>query len=136
MLFRSLQTRGPIAEARARREARAAAFQLAQDSVLGAVDSAAAICGAVGAERAAADSLVGASTRALDAASRAFQRGEVGETDVAFARLAFVRARSGLHEAEGREAAAGAALEAAVGRWLTGPPVQWPDLMAHRRRRP
>ncbi|HSC30841.1 MAG TPA: TolC family protein [Gemmatimonadaceae bacterium] len=125
-----LQTRGPIAEATARREARAAAFRLAQDSVLAAVDSAAAVCGAVGAERAAADSLVSASTRTLDAASRAFERGEVGETDVAFARLAFVRARSGLHDAEGREAAAGAALEAAVGRWLTGPPVQWPDLAA------
>lgn len=123
-----LATRGPIAEATARRAAAASAVDAVEDSVLAQVDAAVATCRAVGHERSAADSLLASATRALDIASGAFHRGEVGQTDVAFARLALVRAESAVHENAGRDAAAGASLEAAVGRWLGARQIPWPDV--------
>lgn len=125
-----LRTKGPIAEATARRAAQASAVEAIEDSVLADVDAAVATCEAVGHERTAADSLVQSATRALTLASGAFARGEVGRTDVAFARLALVRAQSGLHENAARDAAAGASLDAAIGRWLGAPSIRWPDLTA------
>lgn len=123
-----VQITGPVAEARARRAAQAARVVVVEDSVLASVDSSASACRNVTPEVAVADSLVGETRRALDLAESAYQRGEVGRTDVAFAQLGLVRAEHTRRVAALRSSTAGAALEGAVGHWLTGPSIRWPDL--------
>lgn len=120
---------GPVAETEARRAARAAHFALVQDSVLTQVDSAVAACRGVRAEIAAADSLVAATRERLRVADAAYARGETGQTEVAFVRLALVRVTRVLRQARQRRQRAGAALEAATGRWLSAPAVRWPELL-------
>ena len=123
-----VQVTGPVAEARARRAAQAARVVVVEDSVLASVDSSASACGNVIPEVAVADSLVGETRRTLDLAANAYQRGEVGRTDVALAQLALVRAQHTRRIAALRSSTAGAALEGAVGHWLAGPSIRWPDL--------
>ena len=123
-----IQVTGPVAEALARRAAQAARVVVVADSVLATVDASASACGNVIPEVAVADSLVGETRRTLDLAANAYQRGEVGRTDVALAQLALVRAQHTRRIAALGSSTAGAALEGAVGQWLTGPSIRWPDL--------
>ena len=123
------RARGPIAEARARRAVQAARVTLVQDSILAAVDSSAAACRSARTTVAAADSLVRATQRESAITNAAYERGEVGQTEVAFAQLALVRAERIRNQAAARSAVAGVALEDATGTWLSGPPIRWPDLL-------
>jgi outer membrane protein TolC len=120
--------RGPIAEGEARRAVHAARVTMAEDGILAQVDSARAGCRDIRGEIAAADSLVAATTERLRLTEAAYARGEIGLTDVAFARLALVRVTRTRHQALQRQQVAGAALEAAIGRWVTAPSIRWPDL--------
>jgi outer membrane protein TolC len=117
------RNQGPIAEAEARREVAGRRVAEVQDHVLGEVGQAAAGCMAAATEAAALD-LTGVREReALTAA--AYQRGEVGRLEVAFARLELARAERRLAEAAGRVVAAGLALERAMGIWTGATPVGW-----------
>lgn len=122
------RNRGPIAEAEARRAVAGAHVALVQDSVLAQVDSAVAGCRDVRGEIAAADSLVAASAERLGLTEAAYARGEIGQTEVAFARLALVRVTRTRRQARHRRRSAGAALEAVSGRFLTAPEIRWPRL--------
>ena len=119
--------RGPIAEARALRAVEGARFALLQDSVLTAVDSAVAVCRDAMREIAASGDLVAATEQSLRLAESAFQRGETGLTEVAFARLALLRATRSAHIAAQRAREADITLESAGGIWPEGG-VRWPDL--------
>lgn len=122
------RNRGPIAEAEARRAGAAAHLEQVQQAVLGAITTSAAQCGQAKLEVAQTDTLVGDAARRLDLANAAYQRGETGETEVAFARLALVRARHAQALATGRLGMAGVELERAVGRWVIAPLPRWPDV--------
>jgi outer membrane protein TolC len=111
------RNRGPIAEAEARRATQAARVRVLQDSVIAAVDGAVALCRVGRGEMTTADSLVREVGRAVDAARSAYDRGETGQTEVAVAELALVRARRVARVARARRVAAGAALDRAVGRY-------------------
>lgn len=124
------RARGPIAEAVARRAVQAARVTVVQDSVLAAVDSGVAACHSGAREVAVADSLVRSSAEQLRLTQAAYQRGETGQTETAFARLALIRAERARHQASQRTMAAGVALETATGVWLSGAPVDWRDLIA------
>ena len=130
------RNRGPIAEAAARRAERGAHVQVVEDGVLAGVDSAVVGCSALHGEIAATDSLAAATGAQLHLSEAAYARGEVGETDVAFARLAVVRATRTRNQALRRRQAAGAALEAALGRWVTVPGIAWPELLEKPAQRP
>lgn len=119
--------RGPIAEARARRALEAARVASLQDSVLIAVDSAVATCRDASREIAAAQSLVASAEESLRLAQRAYQRGETGRTEIAFAQLALLRASRAEHAAQQRALEGAIAVEGATGSWPTGGP-RWPDL--------
>ncbi len=121
------RNRGPIAEADARRAVHAVHVAVVEDSVLAQVDSSIASCHDVRGEIAAADSLVAATAERLRLTEAAYARGEIGQTEVAFARLALVRVTRTRRQAAQRRQAAGASLEAAIGRWLTMPGIRWPD---------
>ncbi|HEX6964359.1 MAG TPA: TolC family protein [Gemmatimonadaceae bacterium] len=123
------RARGPIAEARARRAAQAARVAFVQDSILAAVDSSVAACRTTRADVASADSLVSATRAQLALANAAYQRGEIGQTEIAFAHLAVRRAERTREEAVRRGVLAGIMLEQAAGSWLSGPPIRWPDLL-------
>jgi outer membrane protein TolC len=117
--------RGPIAESRARRVAEARRVATIQDSVLVAVDSAAAVCRDASREAEATAALVEASTRSLALAQGAYARGETGATEVAFARVAVLRAVRAQHAAAERALEAATALESVLGAWPSGGP-RWP----------
>lgn len=123
------RNRGPIAEALARRAQQAAQATLVEDSVLAQVDSAVAGCRDLRGELAATDSLVAASTEQLRLTEAAYGRGEIGQAEVALARLAVVRVTRARFQAVLRQQAAGVALEAALGRWRTEPGIRWPALV-------
>lgn len=123
------RARGPIAEAAARRATQAARVIVVQDSVLAAVDSAAGACRSTRRELFAADSLLNTTGEQLVLAQAAYQRGEVGRTEIALARLSVVRARRTHDQAAQHALASGAALEAATGLWLSGPPLEWQDII-------
>jgi outer membrane protein TolC len=122
------RNRGPIAEAEARRTEQATRARILQDSVLAAVDSSVVACVGLGLGLATADSLVAATQRQLTLAQAAYDRGEAGQTEVAFARLAVLRARRTRRLASWRRAVAGAALHRATGSWTTGGRVPWAHL--------
>ena len=124
--------RGPIAEARARRSRQAARVERVQDSVLVSVDSSIAACQTVAREVEAASAAERSAAEAVRLTEAAYQRGETGRTEVAFARLALVRSRSVVHAARRLGQQASAALEAVRGGWVDGAP-HWPDLMTRRR---
>ncbi len=122
------RNRGPIAEAAARRAATAARFDEVQQQTLREVAAAAAECRGARIEAAQADMLVGNATRRLALAQAAYERGETGETEVAFAELDLVRARHVRNLAGGRLASADLGFDRAVGTWVgTGAP-HWPDV--------
>jgi outer membrane protein TolC len=121
--------RGPIAEARAHRATEAARVTNVQDRVLVAADSAVAACGNVSRESLAATEAQQSASDALRLARAAYDRGEVGRTEVAFARLAVVRATRAVHLAQQRAREASLALEAALGGWTGDGAPRWPDLM-------
>jgi cobalt-zinc-cadmium efflux system outer membrane protein len=130
------RNRGPIAEAEARRAGAAARFDQIQQSVLAEVARAGAECGAARRELVAAESLLaGAGTR-FDGAEGAFQRGEIGATELAFAQLGLVRARATVAFARSRLTAADVGLDRAVGTWLAGSTTAWPDVTQPIRRTP
>jgi outer membrane protein TolC len=121
------RSRGPMAEATARRSAAGADVAAAQAAVLADVDAALAGCRAARADRPALDSLVATSEASRAAAVRAYERGEIGALEVASAELAVRRAERLRAEAEMRELDASLAAEAAAGRWLGDGPPRWPD---------
>lgn len=123
------RARGPIAEATAKRAVQAARVTLVQDEALAAVDSSAAACVTARRDVLVADSLVNITREQLRIADLAYQRGETGQTEVAFARLALVRAERVADQARHRIATAGAALESSTGVWLSGLPLQWSDIL-------
>lgn len=123
------RARGPIAEAVARRAVQAARVKLVQDAVLAAVDSGVATCRHVQREIVVADSLVRTSNEQVALAQAAYQRGEIGRTEIAVAQLASVRAERTRHQAAQRALAAGVALENATGLWLSGPSIDWRDIV-------
>lgn len=123
------RNRGPIAEAEAQRTVRAAHVAVVQDSILAQLDSGLAGCRDLRGEIAAADSLVATAAERLRLAEASYARGETGQTEGALARLALVRVSRTQHQAIQRRQAAGAALEAALGRWLTRPEIRWPSLL-------
>lgn len=120
--------RGPIAEAHARRAVQAARVERVQDSVLASVDSAVAACQTVAFEVNAAAAGERSAAEALKLSEAAYQRGETGRTEVAFARLALVRSTNAVHAARRIEQQASAAVETVEGGWLDGS-THWPDLM-------
>lgn len=124
--------RGPIAEAHARRSLQAARVERLQDSVLVSVDSAIAACQTVELEVDAASAAERSAAEALRLSDAAYQRGETGRTEVAFARLALVRSTNGVHAARRVGQQASAAMETVRGGWVDGSP-HWPDLMTLRR---
>ena len=124
--------RGPIAEAQARRAVQAARVERVQDSVLASVDSAVAACQTVAFEVNAATAAERSATEALRLSEAAYQRGETGRTEVAFARLALVRSSNAVHAARRIGQQASAAVETVQGGWRDGSP-RWPDLMTFRR---
>ena len=123
------RARGPIAEAAARRAVQAARVRSVQDSVLTGVDSAVAACRHIDREVAVADSLVRSSGEQHALAQAAYQRGEIGQTEVAFAELGLVRTRRTQHQAAERALASGIALENAIGIWLSERAIPWQDLI-------
>ncbi len=124
------RNRGPIAQARARREAQAARVRVAQDSVLADVETALAGCRSADAEIAANDSIRRTAERSVGLATAAFTRGETGRAEVALARLALMRADRGTRQAVARRTAADVAVERAVGAWLSDAPRAWPAFFA------
>ena len=124
--------RGPIAEAQARRAVHAARVERLQDSVLASVDSAVAACQTVAFEVNASAAAERSATEALRLSEAAYQRGETGRTEVAFARLALVRSTNAIHAARRIGQQASAAVETVQGGWIDGSP-RWPDLMTFRR---
>ncbi len=127
-LLRSVN-RGPIAEASARRAVEAARVEITQNRVLIAADSAVAVCAEVGRETLAATAAERSALEALRLARAAYDRGEIGRTEVAFARLAVVRSSRAVHVAQQRKREASVALEAALGGWTSEGAPRWPDLM-------
>lgn len=127
------RNRGPIAQAQARRSAQAGRVRATQDSVLAGVDAARTACEAIGSEVAAADSVRRSVQHTVALAEAAYARGETGQTEVALAHLARLRAVRATHQAMDRGALAGIALETASGSWLDGEPLEWPDLSRQSR---
>ena len=123
------RNRGHILEAEAHRAAQAARVTVVQDSILAAVDSSLAACRHAYHEITVVDSLVRASSEQLGLARAAYQRGETGRTEIAFAQVALTRAQRARNQAIQREFLDGIALESATGAWLSGPPVRWDDLL-------
>lgn len=126
--LRSLN-KGPIAEARARRAVQAVRVEMTQDSILVAVDSAAAACRDAIRATGATRLLVDATEQSLRITQASYTRGEIGQTEVAFARVAVLRATRSQHAAEQRMLEASAALASAVDVWPAGGP-RWPDLVS------
>ena len=118
--------RGPIGEGVARRREAAARFTERQEAVLEEVSDAVAGCGVALADAEGADSVREATERRAELARSAYERGEIGVTDLEPLELAETRALRDLHAARQRLAAAGLALETATGAWPPGA-VHWPD---------
>jgi outer membrane protein, heavy metal efflux system len=121
-----LRNRAPMDQARAEREAAAAAVNEAQDDLLGETARAAGRCRGAVLEAAAAEAQVVAARRSAALARAAYERGETSRLDPALADLGALRAERFQRGRASRLAAAAAALEAAMG----GPPGEagtWPD---------
>ncbi|HEU5171107.1 MAG TPA: TolC family protein [Gemmatimonadales bacterium] len=118
--------RGPIAEATARRREEAARFAERQQGLLEAVAASAAACRVALAELAGADSLRRATARRAELARAAYDRGEIGASELEPIELADARVLRELHAARRRLAEAGMAQEMAIGAWPPGE-IRWPD---------
>jgi outer membrane protein TolC len=90
------------------------------------VSDAVAGCGIALADAEGADSVREATERRAELARSAYERGEIGVTDLEPLELAETRALRDLHAARQRLAAAGLALETAAGAWPPGS-LRWPD---------
>lgn len=121
--------RGPIAEAQARRLAAAARVDHIQQRVIREVSAARLECGGAREQVGAADSLTRTADQQLALARAAYQRGETGHTEVAFAQLALIRANRTLRASQQRLERAGVVLERSLGGWLTGPSVTDADVL-------
>lgn len=120
---------GRLAEAEARRASSAARFEHVQQIVIQDVGAAQLECQGAREQLAVADSLRISSRRQLNLAEAAFRRGETGQTEVAIARLIVVRALRTQQTAAARAAAAGVAIERAVGGWLAGPSLPFDEVL-------
>jgi outer membrane protein, heavy metal efflux system len=120
------RNRGPIGEAVARRKEAGARFAEQQQAVLEEVAGTVASCRLGLAEVAGTDSVRQATARQTGLARAAYERGELSATALEPLELAETRALRDLHAARQRLAAAGLALETAVGDWPPGE-VRWPD---------
>lgn len=127
---------GLLAEAEAHRASVAARFEHVQQIAIQDVGAAQLECQGAREQIASADSLLGNSQRQLDLAEAAYRRGETGQTEVAIARLAVVRALRTRQMAEARSAAAGVAIERAVGGWLAGPSLPFDEVLISPRTKP
>lgn len=124
------RNRGPIAEAQARRVAAATRVEQVQQQVLRDLAAARFECEGAAGQVAAADSLARAADRAAALAASAYNRGEIGRTEVALARLTAFRASRARRTAQQRAELATVLLERAVGGWLSGPTL--PDAVLLR----
>jgi outer membrane protein TolC len=121
------RNRGAIHQAEASREAAAARVTEAQDSVLAQVEAAVQGCLGATEQIGTADSVVVATTRGLELARAAYQRGETSRLEPAQAELALARARRLARQASRRGFAAALALQAATGEWWGVADESWPD---------
>lgn len=127
---------GLLAEAEARRASVAARFEHVQQIAIQDVGAAQLECGGAREQLAASDSVVRNSERQLGLAEAAYRRGETGQTEVSIARLAVVRALRAVQMAQARDAAAGVAIERAVGGWFSGPSLPFDEALISPRRVP
>ena len=116
--------RGPIAESEARRAAAAVRFEIAQQRVIREAAVAQLQCSGEEDQLAATDSLVQGAEKRLQLAQAAYDRGETGAVEVAFARVARIRAARARNAARRDVTLASLALEQALGRWLSGPALE------------
>jgi len=120
------RNRGPIGEALARRKEAGARFAEQQQAVLEEVAGAVAACRLALVDVAGTDSVRQANRRQAELARAAYERGELSATALEPLELIETRALRDLHAARQRLAAAGLALETAVGEWPPGE-IHWPD---------
>jgi outer membrane protein TolC len=120
------RNRGPIGEAMARRKEAGARFAEQQQAVLEEVAGAVAACRFALVDVAGTDSVRQANRRQAELARAAYERGELSATALEPLELIETRALRDLHAARQRLAAAGLALETAVGEWPPGE-IHWPD---------
>jgi outer membrane protein TolC len=113
------RNRGPILEADARRELAARRVAELQEQVLGEVTGAFSACRSSADEMATID--LGAARERVRLAEVGYQRSEIGQLEVMFARLELVRATRRFLETGNRLRVAGVALEHAVGIWTGAP---------------
>ncbi len=121
------RNRAPITQAETARSAAAARVAERQDELLAEVEAAAVRCRGAALERAAADSQVAVTERALAVARSAYQRGETSGLEPALAGLSVVRAERLRRAALARAARVAEALRWAVGDWVDSAPESWPD---------
>jgi outer membrane protein, heavy metal efflux system len=119
--------RSAIEEAVAGRTAAAARVAEIQDVLLGDAARAAGRCRGARLEAAAADSQVVVAERQAALARAAYERGETTRLDPVLAALGVVRAERARRLQAGRLAAAGRALEAAIGGSADAEAGRWPD---------
>jgi cobalt-zinc-cadmium efflux system outer membrane protein len=121
------RNRAAIDEAVAGRTAAAARVAEIQDALLGDAARAAGRCRGARLEATAADSQVVVAERQAALARAAYERGETSRLDPVLAALGVVRAERARRLQAGRLAAAGQALEAAVGGSADAEGGRWPD---------
>ncbi len=121
------RNRAAIDEAVAVRAAAAARVAEIQDALLGDAARAAGRCRGARLEAAAADSQVVLAERQATLARAAYERGETSRLDPVLAALGVVRAERARRLQAGRLAAAGSALEAAIGGSADAGGGRWPD---------
>jgi cobalt-zinc-cadmium efflux system outer membrane protein len=121
------RNRSAIDEAVAERAAAAARVAEIQDALLGDAARAAGRCRGTRLEAAAADSQMVVAERQAALARAAYERGETSRLDPVLAALGVLRAERARRLQAGRLAAAGRALEAAIGGSADGEGGRWPD---------
>jgi outer membrane protein, heavy metal efflux system len=121
------RNRSAIDEAAAERTAAAARVAEIQDALLGDAARAAGRCRGARLEAAAADSQVVVAERQAALARAAYERGETARLDPVLAELGVVRAERARRLQAGRLAAAGRALETAIGGSADAEGGRWPD---------
>jgi outer membrane protein, heavy metal efflux system len=121
------RNRSAIDEALAGRAAAAARVAEIQDVLLGDAVRAAGRCRGARLEAGAADSQVVVAERQAMLARAAYERGETSRLDPMLAALGVVRAERARRLQAGRLAAAGRALEAAIGGSADAEGGRWPD---------
>jgi outer membrane protein, heavy metal efflux system len=121
------RSRAAIDEALAGRAATAARVAETQDGLLGDVARATGRCRGALLEAVSADSQLAVARRAAARARAAYDRGETARLDPVLAELGVIRAERARRLQAGRLAAAGNALEAALGGSTDAELGRWPD---------